>query len=332
MIYLNPWCVMAGINAAHSYIVPALTDPTAPGLDHSGPGMSAPTLLATGWLKPEQGIVRDIGEASDGYSGRVVLDLAALRGAPGYPWTGPPMVLRHRDLLVEYRVKDPNGADRAIPDPGKAAGGWLVLHRSDPRSTPSALLVGTVPAEPGAMLVLGKDNPTDIQHLGPPKVEVLSFDAAAQTVHLAISRRPAMRSEGSTPYGGVRAGGGGLIWTPSGGFTPVPPHSPLLHVLVLVSKLHTLQELSLRASNEEVAGISERTEQTLQALQGAVRGLNADATLSPLSHALASISELARISESHGDKRARELLELSRERLGEVSRILADAVEEEREN
>ena len=110
--------------------------------------------------------------------------------------SGPPLVVRHNDLLVEYRVGVPDGWDRGIPNPGVGASGWVVVHRS-PRGAPSAVFVGSVPARPGNFLVLGKDNPLDIFEAGPLRLSVLSFNAAARTVRLQFWRTASLVRSGN---------------------------------------------------------------------------------------------------------------------------------------
>ena len=188
-------------------------------------------------------------------------------------------------------------------------------------------------ARPGDTLVLGKDNPFEIFEAGPLKVSVLSVNAEARTVRLRFSRRAARPLLGGTIYGGVAFDGWGLVWTPGRGFTPVPPHSPLVAVLEEVARLQDLQEMLAVAPADEAPGISEAASRALSALQRSVAALQAAPDPSPLALALDSIGRLRSASERltpTDGARNRELIETSRHRLAQVERTLATAVEEER--
>lgn len=333
VIYENHFCVMGSRSFPYTFTDDTLADPNNPPiLNQSGPGMSAPTLMATGWLNEnEHGMSLDLSDSTLSSGGRIE-ELSALAGAPGPLGTRPPLVIRYYDLLVEYRVGVPDGWDRGLPDPGVGAGGYLVMHRSSP-GTPRARYVDSVAVEPGAVLVSGKDNPFDIFNRGPLKLSVLSFNAAARTVRLNVSRRAARPPLSGTTYEAVNHG---MVWTPKKGFTPVPPHSPLLNVLEEVARVYALQELLAIASDDEVPGLSEETLRALRTLQQSVAELGVEPSVSPLAHALESISKLHGISErlhSSTDDRemTREFVEASRQQLAEVERILANAVEEDRQ-
>ncbi len=343
--YRDAFCVMGYMPWTASFFDDVLANPSAPMLNRNGPGMSAPTLLATGWLnEDEHGVGRDLTGSNLSSSGGISETLSALAGAPGPGWMPSPLVVRYHDLLVEYRVGVPDGWDRGLPNPGVGAGGWVVVHRQlfssilDPNRPrkPSTIYVDSVAAKPGAVLVLGKDDLLDIFNPGPLKIAVLSFDAAARTVNLQFSRRAARPALSGTIIGGVDVGGGGVVWTPGGGFTPVPPHSPLLNVLEDVARVHALQEILALVSDEEVSGLSEEASRALRTLQQSVAELRVEPSVSPLARALESISKLHRTSESldsSADDRemTREFVDASRQQLAEVERILANAVEEDRQ-
>jgi hypothetical protein len=341
VVYQDSFCVMGGRGFPLSFFDEALADPNAPNLNRSGPGMCAPTLMATGWLKEgEHGVGLDLSHSNLSSGVGRIVELSALAGAPGPGWMPPPVVIRYQDLLVEYRVGVRDGWDRGL-DPEGGAGGWVVAHRQDyfdrPPKRPSAVHIDSVQAKPGAMLFGedGEDNPLDISNLGPLKISVLSFNAAARTVRLQFSRRAPGPAVGGTTHGGVDVGGGGWIWTPGRGFTPVPPHSPLVQVLAEVSRFQDLQEILAIASDDEVAGIFEEASRALRALQRSVAELRVEPSVSPLAHALEIISKLhgtsERLDSSTDDREmTQEFVEASRRQLAEVKRILANAVEEDR--
>lgn len=335
--YENRFCVMGGLGWPAVFADDAIADPTAQMLNQSGPGISAPTLMATGWLKEdEHGLGVDLSDSSLFSSGGAVRELSALAGAPGPMWMRPPVVIRYHDLVIEYRVGASDGWDRGLPDPGTGAGGWVVVHRSD-RSAPRALYVDSVAARPGAVLVLGKDNPVDLFNPGPVKISILSFDVGARTVRLHLARRAARPAPGATTYGGVDVGGGGLVWTPGRGFTPVPPHSPLFRVLDEIATIQALQEIMAFASPGEVDGLSSEATHALRSLERSVAGLRIEPSISPLAHALENVSRLQSTSEEIGasteeDRETiRRFIEASRQQLAEVKQILARVVEEDRQ-
>ena len=273
VMYYNQFCIMGG---GSNFADTVLDDPKAPGLNRSGPAMSAPTLLGTGWLKEvDHGLGIDLSQSHTVFGAGSIVELSALEGAPGPGWARPPVVVRYKDLLIEYRVRD--GWDRALPaPPGAGAGGWLVLHRSAV-SSPAAGLIMSVQATPGEEVVLGAENPSDIFKPGPLKLSVLSYDALKRTVRFRLWRREGKRLPGVTTYGGVDVGGGGLIWTPGRGFTRVPPRSPLLQVIESVVRVQALEDLLAVASQGEVSGLTEEASHAVRALQGRV----ADVRLGP---------------------------------------------------
>ena len=337
-IYKNRFCVMGRKGWPAAFIDDTIADPAAQMLNLSGPGMSAPTLTATGWLKEdEHGVAVDLSErdlfSSGGFDRGLVPDLSALTGAPVPTQTRLPLVIRYGDLVIEYRVGASDGWDRGLPDPGPGAGGWVVVHRSH-RDAPRALYVNSLAAKPGAMLVLGKD--LDLFNPGPLKISVISFDASARTVRLSLSRRAARPALSGMTFGGIEVGGGGLFYTSGRGITPVPPHSPLIKVLDELARIQALQEMMALASGDDVDGLMKEATDALRSLEQSVAGLRIEPSVSPLAHALENISKLHSTSEelesSPDDREAtRTFIEASRQQLEEVKQILARAVEEERQ-
>jgi hypothetical protein len=328
--YENQFCVMGAKGWPAVFMDETIADPSAPGLNKTGPNMSVPTLLGTGWLKEDQhGVAVDLTSDPLSSVGGRTQELSALSGSLGSVGMRPPFLIRYKDLIVEYRVRD--GWDAGLPDPGQGAGGWLVMHRS-PVGAPVATYVDQRPAMPGSMLTLGTDNPVDLFNAGPPRISVLSFNAAARTVRLHLSRRAAQQPPSGETYGGVDVGGGGLVWTPGRGFTKVPPHSPLINVISEVVKVQALQEMLAVAPQDDVGGLSKETAHALRSLQSHVDKLRVGPSLSPLAHALQSITALQGDSEAlkSGDEATQAFIEASRSRLTEVTSILATAVKEER--
>ena len=330
--YRNRFCVMGSKGWPGAFSDDAISDPAAPMLNRTGPGMSAPTLMATGWLKEaEHGVGVEVSAHNLFSSAGSRHDLAALGGAPGPTGLRAPVVIRYEEFVIEYRIRD--GWDRGLLDPGAGAGGWVVVHRSD-RITPRALFVAEVGARPGAELLLGKDDPLDIFGPGPVRISVLSFDSEARTVRLRLTRRAGRELPSGRAFWGVAAGGGGLVWTAGRGLKRVPPHSPLIRVLDEVARFQGLQEMMAFTSGDELDGLAEEASHVLRSLERSIAGLRIEPSVSPLAHALESISLLQRKSEqfasSTDDREAlREFVETSRQQLTEVRKLLARAVEEE---
>ena len=329
--YKDAFCVMGALGFPATFADPTLVDPSAPMLNRTGPNMCTPTLLATKWLDEQQhGVGVDLTHvdlsAGSGYG----VELAALTGAPGPVWTRPPIVVRYQDLLIEYRF--PDGWDLGLADPS-SPNGYVVLHRS-PAEAPSAVFVRLEPAKPGAAVILGSDLPIDIFSPGPLSILIQSVDSAARTVRLRLSRRAARQPPSGRTFGGVDAGGDGLVWTPGRGFTKVPPHSPLIRVLEAVVRMQAIQVLMATATQGETPALVEVGRRELHVLQGHVADLRVEVSVTPLAHALERVSELHRASaqlDPTGEQpeRTRAFVDASRQQLAEIERAIADAVAQE---
>jgi hypothetical protein len=318
-VYLDQFCVMGTTGGFTDSSIP---DPTGAMLNQSGPGMSSPTLMAVGWLKEnEHGSGVDLSGNSVFSSSGALVQLSALTGAPAPTRSGPPLIARYNDLIIEYRLR--SGWDEGIGETGASARGWLVVHRSD-RNAPSTVLVDSIPAKPGNVLTLGKDNPVDIFSPGPLTIHVISFDANNKTVNFQLKRRAARRTvPQGTIYGGVDVGGGGLVWTPGRGFTKVPPHSPVINVLEQAARIQELQDMMAVASRTELSALESEAASARRELQGMAQGLHIAPSISPLEQALTNISTM---SENNGH-----FSEAAHRQLNDVKQILSEAVEEERQ-
>jgi len=330
-VYQNQFCVMGAMGWPATFADPVLTDPNAPMLDQSGPNMSAPTLIGTGWLaEGGHGLATEISQNSLLATGGSYVELSVLDGAPGPGWARPPLVARYQDLLIEYRIGDPNGWDRGLPNPGGGAVGWVIAHRS-PKGTPVATFVNAVGAKPGNMLVFGKDDPLDIFNSGPLKLAVLSVNPEARTVRFHLTIRAARQPPSGRVFGGVKVGGGGLVWTPGRGVNPVPPHSPLVNVLDAIARVHALQETMAAASINELVALREETSLAIQSLQQTVSELSPEPVIPPLEQAFNDANELGNLFTRFEDAASyidlpEGLMENSRERLTRIQEILAETI------
>jgi hypothetical protein len=325
--YKDRYCVMGALGFPATFADTTLIDPSAPMLNRTGPNMSSPTLLATGWLDEQQhGVGVDLSQVDLSVSGGRPLELSALSGAPGPGWNRPPVMARYQDLLIEYRF--PDGWDSGLADPA-SPNGFVVVHRS-PVGAPVAVFVRDVPAQPGAAVMLGSDLPVDIFAPGPLTISIQSVDAAARTIRVRLGRRAARQPPSGRTFGGVDAGGGGLVWTPGRGFTKVPPHSPLIRVLEGIARMEAIQVLMATANERELPALAEEGRRDLAALHRNVADLRLEASSSPLAHALEQVSDLQRASDrldpSSEPERTRAFVEASRQHLAEVQRILTDVV------
>ena len=310
IVYGDRFDIMGGEGSKYSFAEPSLvTEPGANRRAMSGPGMTAPTLIATGWLDPFRGgIGRDM-SASIGHWG-VELELSALRGAPAPDWAGPPVCawfdVGEERFIIEYRTRDAGGWDRALPaHPGSDAAGWIVVHRTPLHGAITTLQVAVLPGAHGESWSAGKDDPFDIFSPGPVKLSVRGFDRARGTVNLFLNRRQPWEPHGGISFGGLRQDGDGLVWTPGRGFTPVPPHSPVVAVLERVAQLQQLQTLVERPADAHTEPLTEAAGRSLATLKAEVARLETVAASAPLeevSSGLGNLRELQqRLTSSNGD-------------------------------
>jgi hypothetical protein len=268
--YAHMWDSMgSGDHYPATFPLPVLDDPSAPNLNRAGPGMTAPSLLATGWLDPNQpGALRDLSKTNAVFEpGGLQVELSALTGAP-IPGSSPrlPVAIRHYDQCCEYRVRAPDGWDRAIPDPGPGVGGWLVANHSLRKE---ATFHSAIRVVPGETLVLGTENSFDIFNDGPLQITVMGVDAASNTVRLFLKRRRArpLEERSSIPGMGTGIDPGILVWTKGTDVVHVPKGSALEGILSGLAKVSLLQEAQLVATSAEAEVLAEREGQMLKELQ-----------------------------------------------------------------
>jgi len=334
VVYQNQFCVMGAMGWPAIFNHPDLQDADTAGLAGTGPGMSAPTLMATHWLDAnEPNVCLDLTSANVFMSGGRVEELSRLDGGHR-AWSGPPLVIRYDNILIEYRVPVPGSWDRGLPDPGPNAIGHVIAHRS-PVDGPVATFIASIGAAPGASMTLGQDNPVNIGHPGPLVVSVLSADPANSRVRLVFSRRPAITLP-SIPIFFDRPGDvDTMVWTREGGLRPLPKASPVEEVIRAVADVQALHDLGQVASEDEVGAIASRTAEAVDALTQAVRAVPVEVPRTSLNGALDRLSALERsqaeISRRYQGPELVEALEQSRAELSAVRELLTGAIRHETE-
>jgi hypothetical protein len=348
VIYQNQFCVMGATGWPAIFDHPDLQDADTAGLAGTGPGMSAPTLMATGWLNAnEPNICLDLSSANVFMSGGRVEELSRLVGGHR-AWSGPPLAIRYFDMLIEYRIGTPDSWDRGLPDPGPNAVGHVVAHRS-PVGSPRATFIASMGAVPGASMALGNDNPLDIGHPGPLVVSVLALDPANFRVRIVLTRRPARViidlpslipdpskiDDGLPSFIVSPADPGTMVWTREGGLRPLAKGSPAEEVVRAVAQVQALHDLSRVASDDEAEAIAGRTAEAVDALTQAVRAVSVEPPRSSFSVALERLAALERTQAEVG-RRSQipelvQVLEQSRNDLSAVRELLTDAIRQEGE-
>lgn len=275
--YLNRWDSMGGYGWPATFSLPELVDPSAPGLDQAGPGMTAPSLLATGWLDPDQpGALIDLTGSNAVFEpSGVQVELSALTGAPSPGSPRPPVAIRYHDQCYEYRVRAPDGWDRGIPDPGSDASGWLVANRS---IGIEATYYDAMRAVAGDTWVLGAEHRFDIFTDGPMKITVLGVDAANNTVRLLLNRRRARPLEEKSGSPGMGAGidPGILVWTHGTDLVHLSTGSTLASIMTGLAHVSMLHEAQLMATSAEAEVLADRAGQMLKELQAQLSELSHD--------------------------------------------------------
>jgi hypothetical protein len=326
--YLNHYCVMGSMGWPYTFDPESLVADEAAGLARTGPNMSAPTLMATGWLDPNRhDVYTDLTGSPEVTSGGAPVELAALAGGPGAGLSHRPVVVRYGTYLIEYRV--PSGWDRGLRKPLYGAAGWLVVHESS-LAGPVASFVADQSAYAGATLALGPDNPFDIESPGPLVIRVASVEPDGRALHLWLSRRPAQGRLGSWGVGIGGGDGGGWVWTPGRGLHRIPPYSPLLPVADLLAEVAALHDLADGARDEALDGVRERTAATLEALRDTVMRVPDVAPLSPMQQALTDLDTLEEVGNRLADQLGeghpgQEYLQISRATIAQLRGVAETA-------
>ena len=160
--YDDKFCVMGREGSKYSFVDTELNRPLPTGgfdTSHSdtGPGMTASTLRACGWLDLARHAVDVSGPLGHG-TRRTTVELAPLRGAPRDGSPGQPVcafadgIVAGQRLLVEFRSRD--GWDVGMPPQGA---GWVVAHLTGPEDRSRLTLqIGAIDVTPGASMTTTK--------------------------------------------------------------------------------------------------------------------------------------------------------------------------------
>ncbi len=236
--YGDPWDVMSAYDGVHLSTAGAAPGSSAPFLT-AGPGLNAANMDLVGWLDP--GRVLDLTGAG---AGQIQLRPLHRRDLPGY--LAVRFILDGRPHYAELRLT--TRWDRAIPRPcvllhrrgiHPAAGNWcselLTFAVGGTGSARSDLVAGD-------SITVG--DPTRIR-AGAVDLAILDIDAQQERATLSFRVRPQRRDlQAGSPFAGVAAGAGGLVWTPGRGLHRVPPHSPVLSVLDALAEYEALQDVT----------------------------------------------------------------------------------------
>ncbi len=262
--YGDKWDIMSAYGV-HFVKGSAGNSVTAPYLSF-GPGLNAVNMELAGWLDQ-----RRLFTATGG-----VLRLRPLhrRDLPG--WLAARIEVGNSTLYLELRLKD--RWDKKIP------ASCILIHKHSTHPTDgnpcSELVIANPDAKGGPRADLRQGESYEVGDPRDPfgfhaRISVLTIDAAAQEAQIEIRVRPHRQVEPGAGmlFGGVEAGGGGLVWTPGRGFTKVPPHSPLLSILEAVADYEVLQSVHGHGSQLEalrldrLAGLRDRLSGMINARQ-----------------------------------------------------------------
>lgn len=255
--YGDAWDIMSAYTAWVD-TTGTLTPPGSPYFTF-GPGMNAVNMEIMGWL--------DTKRVFTPTQSTPVIELRPLhqRSLPG--WLALKLTL-DETIYVEFRMND--GWDVQIPEP------CVLLHRSilHPDSgRPCSELVLTKPAPSAAAVTFGgvssgphallEGEAFETGNANDPfdtfvRLTVTRIDTQNRRalLHFFIREPKRIRPPQAITFGGVRAGGGGLVWTPGRGFVKVPPRSPLLRVFEDLGEFLTLQTLETSERPELIEQLS----------------------------------------------------------------------------
>lgn len=243
--YGDTWDIMSAYDAVYMDTSGTLSPPGSPYFTF-GPGMNAVNMDIAGWLDPAR--VFTATESAP------VIELRPLhqRDLPG--WLAAKLTIGFDTIYVEFRMND--GWDVRIPAP------CILLHRridhpGTLRPCSELLIANPAAASVPAGIGGGSASPHTLlegdafetgERMDPfssfVRITVTRLDPHNRRALVKFEVREARRvSPQALTFGGVSAGGGGLVWTPGRGFVKVPPRSPLLRVLEDLGEFLILQSV-----------------------------------------------------------------------------------------
>jgi hypothetical protein len=245
--YGDRWDIMSAYSVAYKKSAVSIT-PDSPYFSY-GPGLNAVNMDMAGWLDKTRLYT---GSGTPGHT----FQLRPLhrRDLPG--WLAAKLTIGLETYYIEFRVKD--RWDQAIQRP------CVLLHQRATHPVDGSPCSELVMANPDL-----KSGPRPELRHGESYTQgdqsdpfgfffrlTVSIDEMNQEATVRVQVREQRQFEpGGLVFGGVRAGGGGLVWTPGKGFVKVPPRSPLLPVIELLAEHETLHSLAQPAA-KSIADLS----------------------------------------------------------------------------
>ena len=252
--YGDPWDIMSAYNVLHFDQSGA---PVPPGSTYFtyGPGLNAVNMELAGWLDPSR--VLPIGSGSK--TQNIPLHLRPLhrRDLPG--WLTGKVTIGHRPIYIEFRMDADWDVDFAAP--------CILLHQQSihpENGQPCSEVLVAQPTAPmgpradlrsGETFVIGHE--LDItRHYATITVREINRETQEAWVDVYVRAPHVLEGPSGIPFAGVIEGGGGLVYVPGRGFVPVPPHSPLIRVMVHLADVATLQTVSRGERGLEIDHLS----------------------------------------------------------------------------
>lgn len=262
-----------GLGLLHNFPIPEsahfaeghVHPPASPPLPFTrhGPGLNAVNMNIMGWLDMSR-VVRPSGAET------VTLRPLHRRDLPGH------LAAQVGTYLLEFRMNEK--WDAGVPKP------CVLLHEVGWQPTTSRArseLVVTHKNPNRSEMVQGDTfelgNSLDIVR---PflRITIEEINPSERRARISVIQHAGRQPNSGVLYGGVDVGGGGLIWTPGGGFKRLPPDSPLHQVFDVLASVQTLSEgpegESRKNSRKRQQVVNELVEQLKQMIDRAAQSLS----------------------------------------------------------